>query len=93
MNDKLVKYKYTDRYPKPNSLSMWETSLPEGHRMIVRVRRNMLSSGPNNIHYQPRCSCRQWKYETWVRQVRLCQGIFMREHITTLNRQGRFQNV
>jgi hypothetical protein len=81
-------FTYRDKRPRVNRLEMWEVGLPNGHRLIIKVRRSRIRRPPNHIDYQGRCTCKGWKSTVFHRKEDTCRKEFREEHISEVLKQG-----
>jgi hypothetical protein len=80
-------YSYSYKRPRPNRIEMWEVGLPNGHRLILKVRRSRIIVPPNHLAYQAKCTCKGWASDTWHRSQVVARRDFQ-EHIGNVEKQG-----
>lgn len=86
-------YSYSTRSPSQHRMEMDESTLPNGHRMGVRVRIDNLDPNPTRKTYQSYCTCgwRQGKGgltgPTWVRPKANARK-YWDLHINKVRKQG-----
>jgi hypothetical protein len=85
----ISEFTYSYKRPSPIRWYAWEANLPEGHRLVLKVRRSRIAPVGKHLAYQARCTCRKWSSPDWHRDNKVARKDFLLDHINPLRRQER----
>lgn len=80
----MSKFRYTRRPPSTTTFTLTDLSLPPGHMMGLKKRRDILSDERAVNVY---CTC-GWHSEHWHTTKRLAELIDYADHIKEVQKQG-----